>query len=114
MTIVEFGIILLPLLAVIFGLFELGYQAYIKSIAAGALETAIRNVSIGNKSQSDISTKLKDDLGVIVDRKYVAVDVQSFVNFDAVGSPEKLTDDKNGNGQYDAGDCFRDANDNGR
>lgn len=113
-TIVEFAIVLLPLLCVIFGLLELGYQVYLKSVTAGALESAVRDVSIGNKTSKDIEDRVKSDLGPLVDSQYVAVQVRSFKSFSAVSSAERLTDDKNGNGQYDPGDCFRDENDNGR
>lgn len=111
---VEFGIVLVPLLMVVLGAIELGYQVYVKSVTAGAMETAIRDISLGNKTAQQVSDRVKADLGAVVARQHVETVTRSFTDFASVASAEKLTDDKNSNGTYDKGDCFRDTNDNGR
>ena len=112
-TIVEFAIVLVPLLVGIMGLLELGYSSYVKALLQGALQVAARDATIANKTPAEIQTDVYQALGPLVKPQYVNTTIRSYYNFSRIGKPEKLTDDKNGNGSYDSGDCYEDANDNG-
>lgn len=111
-TLVEFALILTPLLVCIMGLMELAYQSYVEALLQGALQTASRDASIASKTPGQIREQVFQALGPLVRRQDVTTTVRSYYNYSRIGKPEKLITDKNGNGKYDPGDCFEDANDN--
>lgn len=111
-TLVEFALVLTPLLISIMGLLELGYQAYVEALLQGALQTAARDASIASKTPTQIQEQVYQALNPLVRRENVTTTVRSYYNYSRIGKPEKLVTDYNGNGRYDAGDCFEDANDN--
>lgn len=112
-TLPEFAILLAPLLVTIMGLLELGYSAYIKALMQGALQTAARDAAIAVKTPAQIDADVKSTVGAIVAQDHIDTELRSYYEFTRAGKPEKLTDDRNGNGKYDLNDCYEDANDNG-
>jgi Flp pilus assembly protein TadG len=123
-TIVEFGLIALPLSILLMGGFDLGHQAYIRSVMQGALTDAARRASVqdpefeasGSTTEERVTNSIKDQLEAITPGATITVSESNFYDFSGIGNPEKLMTDVNGNGAYDAADkdCFSDLNENGR
>ena len=120
-VIVEFALLLVPLLVGILGLMELGFQEYVRSQLQGVLNEAARAASVEHPKIGDPTTPVEDQIEQHVrDRKAPLVKtgnytftINSYDSFSTVGKPEPLTKDKNGNGKYDTGDCWLDSNPNG-
>lgn len=123
-TIVEFAIIALPLCMLLMGGFDLGHQAYIRSVMQGALTDAARRASVqdpqftasGSTTEERVTNTIKDQLSAITPNATITVTESNFYDFSGIGNPEKLMTDVNGNGKYDAADndCFSDLNENGK
>lgn len=119
-TIVEFALVLAPLLAVVLGFTELAYQSYVRSILQGVLNdvariAAVENPKLGVVSdplQARIETRVKERLTPLVKSGTYEFDVRNYKDFASVGKPEALVTDVNGNGSYDPGDCWEDSNPN--
>lgn len=122
-TIVEFAMIAAPMLLLLLGGLDLGYQSYIRSTMQGALNDAARTAAVenpiigvaGSTVEEQVENLIKDTVSPIAPNATIAVTQKSYFDFSSVGNPEKLMTDNNGNGLYDDddGDCFEDANDNG-
>lgn len=119
-TIVEFALVLAPLLAVILGFTELAYQSYVRSILQGALNdvariAAVENPNLGDASdplETRIRNRVKERMSPLVKSATYAFDIRNYQDFASVGKPEALVTDVNGNGSYDPGDCWEDSNPN--
>ena len=122
-TAVEFGIIALPLAMLVMGGFDLGHQAYIRSVMQGALTDAARRASVQNPdfaadgatTEEQVTNLIKAQLKAITPGATITVTESNFYDFSGIGNPEKLMTDVNANGEYDAADkdCFSDLNENG-
>lgn len=122
-TIVEFAMIAGPMLLLLLGGLDLGYQSYIRSTMQGALNDAARTAAVenpiigvaGNTVEEQVENLIKSTVSHIAPNATIAVTQKSYFDFSSVGNPEKLMTDNNGNGQFDAldNDCFEDANGNG-
>lgn len=113
-TIVEFAIILLPLTVTLCGFLEIGYRVYVTSLLQGALHAAARQATIGDKSETAIDQMVKRQLAPLVRPDDISSVRKSYTQFSGVGKAERLVLDRNGNGSYDAGDCWIDSNPGGR
>lgn len=123
-TAVEFALIALPLSMLVMGGFDLGHQAYIRSMMQGALTDAARRASVqnpqftssGSTTEQKVANSIKDQLQAITPGATITVSESNFYDFSGIGNPEKLMTDVNGNGKYDAADndCFSDLNENGK
>lgn len=113
-TAVEFAIIAAPLTVVLFGTLELGYQAYAIAMVQGTTYAAARQATLENATETTVRTYIKDQLKGIAKPEDVTLDASAFRDYNKIGQPEKITTDKNGNGQYDKDDldCFVDDNGN--
>jgi Flp pilus assembly pilin Flp len=120
-TIVEFAIILGPMCALILGGLDLGYQTYLRSVVQGALNDVARSASMEAPDLNCTGDTIKDKIGcaikgrsdIVARNATYQVTMRNYYQFSAVGRPEKLVTDYNGNGQYDSGDCWEDLNENG-
>lgn len=121
-TVVEFAIILAPLMIVILGFMELGYQSYVRSMLQGTLNAAARTASVEDPKLEDVSLPLDTRIQnrvkarmkpLVGNRGAYDFDIKNYKDFAGVGQPEALVTDTNKNGQYDAGDCWEDRNPNG-
>lgn len=120
-TAVEFALVITPLMGVFMMCFDLGYQAYLRSVVQGALNDVARTASLEAPALNCTGITLVDQIQCAVKRRsdVVArdatyeVDVRNYFDFTGVGRSEKLVTDYNNNGAYDAGDCFVDLNENG-
>ena len=100
-TAVEFALVLPVLLVFLLGFMDYGYWMYIRSTASGALENVARGAGVGGGG------------GGPPRPPHPGGDVKSYYQFSGIGKPEKLVTDVNGNGLYDAGDCWLDSKPNG-
>lgn len=111
-TIVEFGLIALPLTVILLVMADFGYRIMLTSVVEGALQRTARYATIGNRSSSDVDKFLKDQLVSFQNNVTVDIDKRSYSQFSGVGKDEKFID-SNANGQYDRNvDCYYDDNGN--
>jgi hypothetical protein len=118
---VEFALLSMPLLVALLGFLDLGYESYVRSQLQGALNRVAREASVEHPTIGDTNTTLeaqiqqrvRDRMAPLVKSGSYTFTISSYDNFSAVGRPEALITDVNGNGQYDAGDCWQDSNPNG-
>lgn len=120
-TIVEFALVLPPMLMVIMGGIDLSYQAYVQSVLQGSLNDVARASSMEaplleceeGSLETRIGCAIRRRSDVVARRATYDIEVKSFYDFSGVGRSEKLVTDYNGNGRYNPGDCFADHNRNG-
>ena len=120
-AIVEFALVLTPMLLFILGGLDLGYQAYLRSVVQGALNDVARTGSLegpvincaGATVEEKIGCAIKQRSNVIARNATYTITTKNFYQFSGVGRSEKLITDYNANGKYDTGDCFVDLNGNG-
>lgn len=111
-TAIEFAILLTPLSLFLMTGIEMAYQGYATSVLQGTVSEAGRSTSLDGADTAAVATYVKSRLTPFSDETNIAIEVAAFEGFGKIGAPEKITTDKNGNGQYDpAGpDCFTDDN----
>ncbi|MCP9222845.1 pilus assembly protein [Erythrobacter sp. LQ02-29] len=122
-TIVEFALILIPLLTVIIAGLDFGYQSYVRAVMQGAVNDAARRASVqnpelayaGDSVEDQVEQMIRDQIGSIAIGADIDVKQTSFYRFSSIGNAEPLLTDVNKNGRFDAndGDCWRDENGNG-
>ncbi|MDT9599266.1 TadE/TadG family type IV pilus assembly protein [Sphingosinicella rhizophila] len=112
-TLVEFAFVAPVLLLTLFGLLDLGYQSYTQSILQGALHEAARMATVGDKTGAQIDAVVVDRLNDVVHGAAPVIEKKSYREFSDVKIAEKITTDTAPLGQYNIGDCFKDANGNG-
>ncbi|WFL76641.1 pilus assembly protein [Altererythrobacter arenosus] len=122
-TVVEFALVALPMILLLVGGLDLGYQSYARSVMQGALNDAARKASVqnpefdseGDTIEEQVENEIRDLVGTVALDAEIKVTQKSFFEFSDIGNPEKLMTDVNRNGQFDEedGDCWEDANDNG-
>lgn len=113
-TIVEFALVLPALCLVVLGLLDLGYRSYVGSAVQGVLFEAARLATVGNKTGDDIDNHVRERLRSFARPDDIVINKKSYYDFTKVKKPEVITNDTLPLGQYNAGDCFRDANGNGQ
>ncbi|MEM8694528.1 MAG: TadE/TadG family type IV pilus assembly protein [Pseudomonadota bacterium] len=120
----EFGLLVVPLMVVLLGAFDLGYQSYVRAQVQGVLNDVARTAVVetpdftgytGTTTEERIENAIKDRVNNIARNASYTITQTNFYEFSGVGNAEKLLTDNNGNGAYDAadGDCFEDINNNG-
>ncbi len=122
MALTEFGLILVPLMVVLLGAFDLGYQSYVRSVLQGVLNDVARTATVenpvfayaGDTTEERIATAIEERVNGIARGASYTIEQSNFYEFSGVGNAEKLVTDVNGNGAYDPGDCWEDNNGNGR
>ena len=122
-TIIEFAIISGPMLLLLMGGLELGYDSYVRSTMQGALNDAARTAAVefpiinvpGSTVEEQVENLIEEQVHNVAPNARITVTQKSYFDFSSIGDPEKLMTDNNGNGQFDAvdGDCYEDANGNG-
>lgn len=113
-TVMEFGIIAGPLILLLLGIMDLGYQGYLDTVVKSRMHQVARQSSVGGMSIPAIETAIQEGLDpLLLDGARVDVTVKSFFDFTNIGKPEILTSDVNGDGDLDSGDCYLDGNNNG-
>lgn len=120
-TIIEFAIILIPLLILLLGGMDLAYQSYVRSVLQGALNDIARGASVETPSitcgtgaiEAKVECMIKEKVNNVARQGEYDVKIKNFYQFSGVGRSEKLTTDKLTVGVYDPGDCWEDVNNNG-
>lgn len=120
MALVEFAMILVPLLIVLLGAFDLGYQAYTRAVLQGVLNDVSRTASVenpvfteeGDTIEERIATAIEERVNVIARNGSYSIVATNFYEFSGVGRAEKLISDANDDGDVDIGDCWEDLNAN--
>jgi Flp pilus assembly pilin Flp len=116
-TVVEFGLIAMPLTIMIMGVMDLGHTQYVDSVMNGAMHELARESSLEGASstsqQAIVDARLRDtirsvskDAQVIVTRRYYKTFSKA-----AAAQAEDWTDG-NSNGRCDDNEPFIDANNN--
>lgn len=112
-TLMEFGLIVGPLMLILLGTIDLGYKGYTDTLMKSKLHEVARDASTGEMSVDQIEAAVQEGLQPLLLRgSVVTVTVRSYFDFTNIGKPEKLTTDVNGNGEVDPGDCYIDSNAN--
>lgn len=110
----EFALILMPLLLILFGGLEMGYQIYVRAVTLGALERAARLTTIQTVDSTAIETNIETTIKRVVPSASVQTTKSSFYRYSNINAMERLTKDANNNGTLDSGDCWEDVNNNGQ
>lgn len=113
-TIIEFAMILPALCLILLGTFELGYRMYVASVVQGALHEAARMATVGGVTTTQIDTRVKQRLHSFSHAATIATSTDNYDDFSQVSLPERITADTTPIGQYNAGDCYEDYNNNQR
>ena len=113
-TIVELALVMLPLTVTILTLIDFGYRMYLGSVVEGTVHRAARLATIGNISNDDVDAYVRSQLTAFSRYATITIEKKSYHNFSYVGKPEKIVSDTAPLGVYNAGDCYEDANGNGR
>lgn len=119
-TALEFGLLAAPLCLLLLGFLDLGYQSYVRSVLQGALNDIARTASVENPNlgtatgtvEARINTAIRNRMASLVSNGTYNVSISNYFQFSGVGQPERLINDVNRNGRYDAGDCWQDTNPN--
>ncbi|MDG6079218.1 pilus assembly protein [Erythrobacter litoralis] len=121
-TIVEFALIALPMLVMVIGGLDFGYQSYLRAMMQGSLNDAARTASVENPIIGVDGDSIEEQVenmiraSVVAPGSEIKVTQKSYFDFSDIGNPERLMTDHNENGKFDAsdGDCWEDANGNGQ
>ncbi len=114
-TIVEFALVLPPLLLTLMGLLDMAHNMYTAQILNGAVQQAARDSTIeGTKSSwRVIDAKVTAAARVIAPGANVSIYRVYYQSFTDIGRPEDWTD-MNNDGTCNNGEPFEDVNFNGR
>ncbi|WP_226633296.1 TadE/TadG family type IV pilus assembly protein [Novosphingobium profundi] len=122
-TAVEFGLLIGPLMVLLTGAFDLGYQSYVLSVLQGTLSDAARRASVeepefmteGDTTEERVAAQIRQQLASIAPNANPQITIKNYYEFSGIGNAEKLMTDVNGNGRFDYydGDCWLDSNGNG-
>ena len=112
-TIIEFAFVLVPMLTLILGAWEMGRQVYVSSIVQGVVIQAARKAALEGATTTAVKTYVDGQLAEFAVPAKIGLTVTSFKKFTGVGAPEKITTDTAPLGSYNAGDCYVDVNNNG-
>lgn len=119
-SVVEFGLMVIPFTLVMVGLLDLSYQMYVQSVLQGAANDAARMItvespnlgtsgSLENRMKQVVMSRMQN---IDLDGAAYTVTADTYNRFGDYGQPERLTNDVNRNGRYDPGDCWLDTNPN--
>lgn len=124
-TLPEFALVLVPLCIMIMGTMEVGYQAYVRSVTLGALETLTRAITLQNVDATTGEADLKAQIRRVAPNATIDVVRGSVNRYSSFDNLERLTQDLNGNGILDGpvdtdgngvadkSDCWEDVDNNG-
>ena len=122
-AIIEFAFVAGPMVLLLLGGLELGYNSYVRSTMQGALNDAARTAAVGfpiidvegDTVSEQVENMIRKTVQHVAPNAEIDVTPKSYFDFSDIGNPEKLMTDHNGNGEFDAadGDCWEDANGNG-
>jgi len=114
-TIVEFALVLPPLMITLMGLFDLAYNMYTAEMLQGAIQTAARNSTIEGAAgnQASLDAIVTNAVHAVSPHATLQFDRRAYASFADVARPEDFTD-IDSNGLCDNGEPFEDVNANGK
>lgn len=117
----EFALTFPVVIALMLGSVDLGYQYTKQAVLVGAVRDATRTAIAKSAGCSKDRSALIEGMiqqamePFAASSDAVKVTIRAYGSgFGAVGKPEPLTKDDNGNGRYDPGDSFTDINGDGK
>jgi Flp pilus assembly protein TadG len=117
-ALLEFALCFPVVLILILGILELGYQAYMQSMANGVVQRAARAATVGTVTPTQIDEFVRDQMTPILQGQdkntAVVINKLNYRNFSNVGGGEKITGDTAPVGSYNSTDCYEDRNGNSR
>ncbi|MEN7537128.1 TadE/TadG family type IV pilus assembly protein [Aurantiacibacter flavus] len=113
-ALVEFALIAPVLVAMLLGLFEIGYNLYTQAQLQGTIQKAARASTIENagKGKAAIDARVEKAVTDIAPSAKVDFSRKSYATFSQIAQAEDFTD-LDGNGTCNDGEQFEDANGNG-
>lgn len=112
-TVVEFAILLAPMLVLLMGALDIAYQLYATAMLQGTIHKASRRASLEGANQTAIDAFVRSSLSSIATASNISISAVSYREFSGVGNPEKIVTDTAPIGTINSGDCWIDANSNG-
>jgi len=114
---IEFAFAFPIVLIVVMGIFEVSMMLFVSSLLEGGLRDAARfgitgATPAGGREQAIIDIVNSRTIG-LVHVQPADVKMRTYQCLADIGKPETLTNDVNGNGQWDPGDTYTDTNGNG-
>jgi len=114
---IEFALAFPIVIGLTMGIVEVGYIAFADSTLEGAVRDASRRgvtgfTPEGNTREEFVRGRILDLMDTFTLHGPVEIETLVYDSFGDIGEPEPFTDE-NGNGSYDAGECFSDVNENG-
>jgi hypothetical protein len=115
---IEFAVALPVFLMATMGILDLAYEQYAGSVLQGVVEKAARDGTLEGYAadQSALDNYIKQQILGVWPGSKVTIERESFSSFSDYrtrNKPEKFIDG-DGDGKYKNGECFEDANGNGR
>jgi Flp pilus assembly pilin Flp len=119
-SVMEFGLICIPITIMMMGTFDVGHTYYVKAVLSGELNKVARSSSLEGASvitqQNIIDSRLKASLREVAPLATVAVSRRYYKTFSqaAAAQAETMVGDANANAKCDPSDTYIDANNNNR
>lgn len=115
----EFGFVAPVLVLMFMAAFESGYTIYLKTVAAGTLESRARSASLEGATESQFDADIRRAMYGILptyarNAGNIVLTKRNYTDFSRIDAPEKITTDANSDGILDIGDCWLDEDLNGQ
>ena len=114
-TIIEFALVLVPLLTLIGGAWEMGRQVYVSSVVQGVVVQAARKTALESATSSAVTTFVRAQLADFADPSAITLTMTNFRKFTGVNKAEVIDNDSTTTGTIgtlDIGECYIDVNNN--
>jgi Flp pilus assembly protein TadG len=112
-SIPEFGLLLIPLSLMLLGGLDMAYQVYVRAIILGSLEQAARMTTLQTVDSATVEAAIEAQIRRIVPNATIQITKGSFYQYSDINAMERITLDKNNNGNLDSGDCWEDVDHDG-
>jgi Flp pilus assembly protein TadG len=117
-TLMEFGFVAPVMVLMLMAGFESGYTIYLKTVAAGVLESKARSASLEGATESQFDSDVRRAMLHIMPQyarapENVTLTKRNYTDYSRIDAPEKITTDADSDGILDIGDCWLDEDMNG-
>lgn len=117
-TLMEFGFVAPVMVLMLMAGFESGYTIYLKTVAAGVLESRARAASLEGATESQFDSDVRRAMLHIMPQyarepENVTMVKRNYSDYSRIDAPEKITTDADSDGILDIGDCWLDEDLNG-
>ncbi|MEZ5748675.1 MAG: pilus assembly protein [Caenibius sp.] len=113
MTAIEFALTAPVFLLLLLASFDFGHEIYARSVLQGVVQDAGRDAGLesGSSNLSVIDNMVLSQVQNVVPEGAILTSRRNYQGFNDVGKPEDFVD-ADGDGEYDADECFTDLNEN--